>query len=129
MADRFDWNEFLPLARQLVSDASDEAAQRSGISRAYYCAYHHTTIVCRERTNLPLRGHRIWNELEAFGRNNGLPEMLLMGELGSDLKRHRIIADYRNPYNRDNRALPPLEQLATDAIAQAQAILRLLDQI
>ncbi|MGH2535270.1 MAG: hypothetical protein ACRDJW_23660 [Thermomicrobiales bacterium] len=129
MADNFDWKEYLRLARQLVTDASDEAALRSNISRAYYSAYHRTTIVCRERTQLPLRGHRIWGELATFGRNNNLSNMMLIGELGIDLKRHRIIADYHNPYNRDNRVLPPLKLLATDAIAQAHAILRLLDQI
>ena len=39
----FDWNEYLPLAQQL-SALGNDAARRSAISRAYYCAFHAASL-------------------------------------------------------------------------------------
>jgi len=36
----FDWEEYLELAEELVKRRGNPAAERSGISRAYYAAFH-----------------------------------------------------------------------------------------
>jgi hypothetical protein len=55
--DRFDWEEFLDLAEELVRRRGDPAAERTAISRAYHAAFHRAgEHVVRRGERLTLTG-------------------------------------------------------------------------
>ena len=113
----YNWDEFLGVAKHLVT-LPDEGSNRTAIGRAYYYAFHHARLVIMRRKNKPLDtsiGHKqVWNELKKMGG-----KMLVIGELGDELRTLRVQADYYDSFaNKDANAL--------DAIADAQEIVEAL---
>ena len=116
----FDWSEYLKLANQLSAN-SDQASQRSSISRAYYCIYHKAS----ERA--VANGYRVQRhaELWAFYDRNTDKTCRKLGEMGSRMKKERVDADYKavvdrladrmsDQLNRANRFLEELTALEPD---------------
>jgi len=112
----FDWEDFLKLAEQM-SGASNEAAQRTAISRAYYAVYHAASSYIRRMQLItpgrPLSHREVWRVLKLSTNLDHRDT----GFRGEDLKRLRQEADYRSPYSGD---------IATDAretVAEARALI------
>lgn len=122
----FDWIDFLHLAAELANPPEDEARQRTGMSRAYYAAYHVATrrIVGELRFVLGRPQHQLWGEL----RQQTRPDLREIGERGRDLHLIRVRADYHQPFNRDDSRLDSIPdageaiRLATELIALTQAL-------
>lgn len=97
----FDWSDYQMLAEEL-RQRSDEAAQRSAISRIYYAVYW------RARTFLESEGfvfrqydssHRqIWDEFKHRGRTFNA-----IGRNGDLLRANRVQADYFAQINNFNK--------------------------
>jgi uncharacterized protein (UPF0332 family) len=89
----FDWGDFLVLAEILARDPTNEAAQRSAISRAYYATFHagRDYLV---RSGIPLnRGRNTHWQVQYELRKTS-------ERLGFDVERlheWRKSADYDNP--------------------------------
>ena len=91
----FDWNEYLLLARRLTGLGTD-AAGRSAVSRAYYCAFHAASLSLEANkvaTNPKYtrdRHLRVWNiYMDSADR-----ECRKIGNSGQRLKAERQEADY-----------------------------------
>ena len=89
----FDWKEFLSLAEELSANAG-EAANRTAISRAYYCAFNFA--FARAESTV---GKKPWDVAshkwcwEQYKRtSNSLCRRL--GNAGDRMKRMRVNADY-----------------------------------
>lgn len=110
------------LASRLEAAPTDEASQRTAISRAYYAAYHAASEVVRERElclpNQHLTHDRVWR----LFRVSALPNGAEIAKLGFDLKDARVSADYRNPFPGD------LTSEVADALADAALIIALLQE-
>ena len=86
----FDWSEYLNLATQL-SRNSDEASQRSSISRAYYCVYHKASEHAVVSGYVDQRSHaKLW---DVYGRSAD-NSCRKLHDLGSRMKKERVAADY-----------------------------------
>jgi len=124
---RFDWTEYLTLARELVGDsavaATPEARRRAAISRAYYAAYgaaRQLLVTRGEYANPDRSGSheaviRLFREHPARGRQ----------DLGRDLdrlRRAREIADYQADTEVG-------DDLATAALARAARIVNGLRRV
>ena len=122
----FDWADYLKLAQEL-SGRSEEACQRSAISRSYYALFNLALnwLFLRQRTlyssvhSQPSSLHQaLW---QAFiGASD--PVWIDIGVLGFRLRDFRNRADYDNSISR----LPDV--LAT-AIADAEELRSLLDSL
>src|SRR5262245_38927638 len=90
----FDWAEFLELAEELVGRRGNPAAERTGISRAYYTAFHSAVsyfMAQGERLSLTGDDHQIvWNWF--LGRTGQLERQV--GANGNRLRMSRRKADY-----------------------------------
>ena len=91
----FDWSAYRTVAETLNHE-SDEASQRSAISRAYYCAYHqaqaHLSEHHKYRVSESKPAHdQVWRE---FSRK-GLSYREVWNK-GDKLKKLRVDADYRS---------------------------------
>jgi len=109
----FEWEDFLALAERLVREVDDESSLRTGISRAYYAAYHVAAI--RVRANgLLTRRHthqRAWSSLASEA---ALEDAARSGDF---LRRLRVAADYRGRFPGDIRAqVRTSVELARDVI-------------
>ena len=120
----FDWPDYLDLARQLAERRSDEAAQRSAISRASYAAFgaaserliHHGWPAQTGQLH-----HRVWKTYQEAGHR----DCRRIGELGFNLRDQRNSAD-------DVKALPPMFRLPDEvhkALHRAEQVLRLLGRL
>lgn len=88
----FDWDDFKTYAETLKSE-TDEAAQRSAVSRLYYAVYW------KARKNLEADGFffsqydgahsQVWREYKKRGKTN-----FTVGKLGDRLRGNRVEADY-----------------------------------
>jgi uncharacterized protein (UPF0332 family) len=86
----FDWSEYLKLAKQLAAN-TDEASQRSAISRAYYCVYHKVSERAISSGYVDQRSHfKLW---DLYG-NNAERTCRELRNLGSRMKKERVDADY-----------------------------------
>ena len=125
----FEWKDFVDIARYL-NDAGgkslpDEAAYRSAVNRAYYGAYGHSTdyaikcfrfIQCEDG-----RDHsRLRSSFKNEGKNN--PGMMQIALKLKELHKWRKDCDYHF-IMRDPK---PPDQMATDAIDDAQEIINIL---
>lgn len=119
----FAWQEFRELAIWLLKARTDEASQRTAMSRAYYAAYHAASVFVRAHDLCPptqqLTHERVWRLI----RESGRPNCTDIAKLGSDLKRTRASADYRNPFPGN------LVHEASDAIADSATIIALLREM
>jgi len=120
----FDWAEFARIAKSLAAAAKDEAAHRTAISRAYYCAYHKARIWREHQSSfrtLPLgegSHSALW---DAFVSSSNKLEMQV-GHIGKRLKEYRTKADYRMSY-------PEVSFHADGSIKQMEKLISLLDEI
>ena len=100
----FDWNQYLLLAKRLANETADEAALRSAVSRAYYCAFNLAAARAAEnRCRLSPSGgshEKVWT-LYAESEDLGCQRL---GAIGPRLKRRRVIADYRSQFGLDEVA-------------------------
>lgn len=90
----FDWSDYHVVAATL-SKNTDEASQRSSISRAYYCAYHLALNHLSEHHNFQYSEGKpahdqVWREFN----NKGLSYREIWNK-GDQLKKLRVDADYR----------------------------------
>jgi len=118
----FDWEDYLSLARRLATE-SDEAARRSTISRAYYAVYHAASDYVRSRTLVPstrrLNHRLVWEILI----NDQDADRSMVGRRGRVLRDVRVDADYRARFPGN------LARKSRDAVAEAQALLDLIDAL
>ncbi len=119
----FDWQDYLGLAEDLANHGSDEAAQRSAISRAYYAVYHRASRYVRSQTLVPahtgLTHRTVWNVIRTTSNLNRQQA----GNRGDALKVVRFRADYDNPFPGD------LQRATRDALLEAREIIDLIDVI
>lgn len=98
MADRhggYNFAGFIDVARVLLRHSGDEAFTRSAVSRAYYGAFH----AVRQRivdlapaiASADFKHRQMWDQLSIQ------PDQVWreVGELGQELLRQRVKADYR----------------------------------
>ena len=115
----FDWSAFLTLAKTLGT-ASDEASQRTSISRAYYCAYHKA----RERAVLTgyideKSHYKLW---DVYNRNSRDHVCRKLSDLGARMHKERKAADYDPVVNRlSDRVIAQLNR-ANQFLSQLSAI-------
>jgi uncharacterized protein (UPF0332 family) len=112
----FEWRKFFDLAKQLQGQSNEEA-QRSSISRAYYAVF------CTARNHLKVKGFvfpetgevhmGVWNRLK-----DSRMQCRDIGEIGDRLRRRRVKADYLD-------TLPNVEKEAQAAILDADEFFKL----
>jgi len=87
----FDWGQYLTLATKLSLN-TDEASQRTSISRAYYSVFHAASALAIS-SGYP-KGQNshagIWN---AFAKDSN-KDAKRLAHLGNTMKRIRVQADY-----------------------------------
>lgn len=116
----FDWKLFYELAENLRQN-SDEASQRTAISRVYYATYHRAKFVL-ENEGFNFRqfesSHRqVWNEFKFRGRTHrGI------GISGIRLHEIRVDADYF-------AEISDIEKLVDECFKTAETINQYLAQI
>lgn len=116
----FSWSDFLRLARSL-STGGDEASWRSASSRAYYAAFHPAKCYVHSKYDLEGRGsehERTWRALTL----SSIAEEQLLGNIGDDLKRLRVHADYQTKTGFSS-------QQALQSIASATKLLSRLEAL
>ena len=91
----FDWSAYRVVAETLKGN-TDEASQRSAISRAYYCAYHQALSHLAEHHKFQLSEDRpahdqVWREFSSKGLS-----YREVWNKGDKLKKLRVDADYRS---------------------------------
>ena len=117
----FDWREFLKLAQDLHGGlnlrCSQEAAQRSAVSRAYYAAFCYARNYAESRLGFQRTGtgrdHKL---LKEHLRNLGQPWDEVADDL-ADLQQWRGFCDYDDE-------VAGLEILASNAINTAQKVIQ-----
>lgn len=115
----FDWNRYLDLAREWQG-STDEAYQRSAISRAYYCVFHAAKTYATQNLGYEYRPdnpahQQLWRHFD--GRGTTLKAVY---SKGMTLKRYRQDADYDA-----DAAIPAV----STAIQTAENALTYLDQL
>jgi uncharacterized protein (UPF0332 family) len=90
----FDWNNFLTLAEELATK-TDEASQRTAISRAYYCVFNLALARAKSKGRFPPRNtptHQwCWDQYKGTVD----PTCQQLGNTGERMKRMRVDADYK----------------------------------
>lgn len=85
-------DEYIQFARMLVARfSSDEAAQRTAVSRAYYGAYHLAAELLRPLSIGPLN----YGTIPRFLMQSAVPAAQNAGRVLGNLQSDRIKADYR----------------------------------
>jgi len=115
----FDWREYLELARELAglrgSGYSQEAAERSAVSRAYYAAFCWARNYAEKNLGFtPKRDPTDHLQLRDHLQNQGYPK------LGSDLNKLRR---WRNACDYDDQ-IPQLRQQVSFSIKVADKIIQ-----
>ena len=116
----FDWADYLELARDLAS-RSDEASQRTAISRAYYAAFGNAShLLRREGVSFPQQDvHQfVWSEF----RNSSDDKRQQIGIDGDRLKRARRAADYAHEF-------PAVAAVLKSTISSATLLVKELDRL
>jgi uncharacterized protein (UPF0332 family) len=114
----FDWTLYLLLAQSLAQ-ASDEASQRSAVSRAYYAIFNKARLML-EYEGIPIsdtgKAHAdVWRTLEAAGKGRRR-----LGQEGKRLRDMRRKADYETK-------VASLDKVTEDAMKTAGDLNRLVD--
>ena len=120
----FAWTEYLDLARELVTNPrmnAVEACLRSGISRAYYAAFHAARDFLAEHDRFVPEGPdvhaKVWRRYLS-GPGTGRHRKAISRN-GKRLREERGKADYDNPFPD-----PDLNKAAQGAVLLAGEILR-----
>ena len=116
----FDWANYLTLAKEL-GKRSEEEAQRTAVSRAYYAAFGKARqLLRREGTTFPPTGiHEfVWSHFQ----NDADPVRQQIGLTGDRLKRVRRNADYDSTFNN-------LAAVLQSTLLQAEKIIKSLNQL
>lgn len=116
----FDWSEFLGLARSLKGRSgplySEEAADRTAVSRSYYAAFCHVRNYAEGRLGFRrTRTGRDHGLLRDHLRNQGEP-WVEIAEYLEDLQKWRGQCDYDD-------IVPNLKILVSNAISTAEEII------
>jgi uncharacterized protein (UPF0332 family) len=120
------WKAYVAFARDLVGQES-EAAKRSGVSRAYYGAFNsakrwleaHGTRIDAHRAHT-----QVWESfrIASVASPASKVDYHEVGEMGGLLRRLRNEADYED-------LMPRLDQRAAEAVAIAERIVGMLDEL
>lgn len=124
---RFDWAEFLGVARLLINEDSfpvTDAKDRSAVSRAYYAAFH----LARRHVEENHSGAQIGS---GGDMHPGLPKWLAtqgaaLAEIGvylDRMRKHRKAADYTDP------DIAGLHSIAYDCVRNCEGVIRILESI
>src|ERR1043165_5156878 len=111
----FDWSDYLALAKELAK-RTEESAQRTSISRAYYAAYGKAChCLRREKVAIPGQASHefVWNHF----RNSTDADRRQIGIDGDRIKRARRSADYDHDWKLLSAFLQPTIQSATELVA------------
>jgi uncharacterized protein (UPF0332 family) len=112
----FDWNNFLALAEALAAK-TDEASQRTAISRAYYCVFNLAFAraeMTAGRRPRDARSHQwCW---EQYSKTLD-PTCAQLGVTGDRMKRLRVAVDYKASM------IPRLEEEAQRILLDAHKFL------
>src|SRR5215208_6759568 len=91
---KFDWVQYLIIARELATHPDNESALRSSISRAYYAAYNAAMVYCGDKKISVLKNKGSHEDLwDAFRRQGDLM-LNIVSEKGDRMRRKRTEADY-----------------------------------
>jgi uncharacterized protein (UPF0332 family) len=91
---KFDWVQYLIIARELATRPDNESALRSSISRAYYAAYNAAMAYCGDKKISVLKNRGAHEDLwDAFRRQGDLM-LNIVSEKGDRMRRKRTEADY-----------------------------------
>ena len=96
---KFDWLEYLKLAEELVEGDTNEAKQRSAISRAYYAAFCYASNYLKDYLDFQPTGNEHKAVAEEF-RTYDPKDKTMLG-IGKDLKSLREArnkADYEDTF-------------------------------
>jgi uncharacterized protein (UPF0332 family) len=118
----FDWALYLGIARSLASQAGDEAALRSAVSRAYYAAFGVAAARMRtEGQGVPTTGeaHQVlWKYFESA--NDRFRRKI--GQDGRRLRYRRTTADY-------DGSRPISISEVTDSLRSAESLIRFVGML
>ena len=89
----FDWTDFLTLAEELATK-TDEASQRTAISRAYYCVFNLASA--RAQSKVGPRPKNAPSHQWCWDQYISTPNLTCrqLGNTGDRMKRMRVDADY-----------------------------------
>jgi uncharacterized protein (UPF0332 family) len=117
----FDWDKYKKLAEELKQrPVSDEAAQRSAISRLYYSVFWKARLLLeKEGINVPRESAHgfVWNKYRTQGGTRRT-----IGDKGRQLQLKREDADYEAEMNH-------LEDDVIDSFKLADSVLHFLKMI
>lgn len=88
-APSFNWDDYLTLAKTLSAN-SDEASQRTAISRAYYSVFHAATLHAKPNGYEERSHGRLWKMYQADSDVNARRR----STMGNQMKQAREDADY-----------------------------------
>jgi uncharacterized protein (UPF0332 family) len=118
----FDWMEFSNLAKRLAL-ATDEASQRSAISRFYYCIFNLATVRAESNSYVPSREGTSHRDVWLMYELSPVQECRTLARIGKRTRSQRVSADYDAHYPDLVKAL---KLVASDA-EQFVSILSKLD--
>lgn len=135
---RFDWQQYLQLAKSLRVEGSvtpyDEAKLRSAISRAYYAAHCSAAdFMHRRGWQFPRRNRRprgdtrgshevLHDEMAKLSDPNGY----LVAQKLRDMKLRRVNADYFGDYDRSVNDLNKILIAAQDNVSLSEQVIQLI---
>jgi len=106
-ATPFNWSEYLSLAEELGNRATDEAALRTAISRAYYYVFHLALQRAERNGFTTSRGESSHIKLWTLFTMSPEPSCLSLGQIAMRLKEKRERADYNSHFARIEEEIPP----------------------
>jgi len=124
----FDWTQYYQVARLLLgragSDATDEAKQRSAISRAYYAVFNLALeyINVIEGEDAIPRNRDVHYAVGEYFQNRRDRSSQEIGTHLSRLRQERNRADYRSD-------MRDLEKIANDCLSRANLVMQLLGKL
>lgn len=120
----FDWSEYLQLARYLAAQdvsPSEEARQRSAISRAYYAAYHEVRLLARQQGFQDSHAENHRNLIE-YCLAEPRREWRNLGENLRRLRDKRNSADYDRRFERVDYHATTCISLAASVLDQVKSL-------
>jgi len=111
----FDWIEFLNLAKRLAL-ASDEASQRSAISRFYYCIFNLATARAESNSYVASREGKSHQDLWLTYELSPVQECRTLARIGKRTRTQRVSAGYHAHYPDLARALKLVESDAEEFV-------------
>ena len=117
----FNWEDYLTFAQE-IKERPDEAAQRSAISRAYYCVFHKAKNYAKAHLGYVYRPDNpshsgMWRTF----KNNG-KTLNAIFNYGTKLKDFRENADYQDEFKNIESSLVQAFQSADNALTYLKQI-------